>query len=619
MKRGTSGLTTREYQPSMRTMVEMSPRKISSWAKNLPFANLGESAKNVYLLLTEANQSLLDDSKRLEILQVIEPVADQLVAALEKRFAKNHIALSDKNKQIAALVQAIQTELFLGYHAVIESVLLDGVEVKRTKKKAFTYSLALAIKYHGLVILRCYEVYTSVPGRMWRELYCLYQLALRHQVERINIKIKHNQETLNCHDYFVRILLLGTANTYKLRQQEIQLLWQVLPELVAHAVLKSHAYNNNHFVIPLHSASPPIHKSLYDSSAKVQNLKLTASGTVDRLNQMLLSVQQSGQSSARKVMLLRHLIQCWGSDVHRSFARTSCNEYLDICIGLGATHYLLMQQDNGKLKRDATGASDTLEVMEGSLKFATLSEVSKQERLRTKKDYNYLSSSGPPAEDIWAKLYHPEQAMKEALNKIHSDERTREAIVKESYKLQTVSLLNMSPGGYCIQLDSESLPKHAQTGEVLGMLEFEPKGGEHWSIGVVRWVRRQSKGTSVQMGVQLLSPGATPVNVQLRDKKSDANEYQRALILPELTGIGQPMTLLANSLSFSVNSKVRIAENGNQYDVRLTRELFASSSFRQFHFERLTGEKKDSQESPKPVRDPSFDSQEELKDVWDLI
>lgn len=615
MKRGSSGLTLRECQTYHKALVELTPRKVSQWVKNLPVVNLGDSARNVYRLLMDINQSLLEEDKRMALLEILEPVAEELVISLEKRFAKNHIALNEKNKKIAALVQAIQTELFLGYQAAIESVLVGGLEAKRSKKKILTLALAQSIKYHGLVILRCYQLYTSVPGRMWRELYCLYQIAINQEIQNIPVKVSHSQEVLVCHDYFIRILLLGTANTYQLRQQEIQLLWDILPQLSPHAVLKSHAYNTNHFVVSLDSPLPPIHKSLYKIGMKGQTVKLMASTLTEHLDQMLLSIKQSGQESARKTMLLRHLIQCWGSDVHRSFARTSCNEFLDICIGLGATHYLLMQNDSGKV--DATGARDTLEAMEGSLKHVTLLDVSQKEKRVMKKDVNYLSSS-VPSDDVWAKLYRPEQAMKNALNEMNSNMRSRDTIVKDTYKLQTVSLLNMSPGGYCLQLDSEALPKHAQTGEILGLLEFDPKGGEHWSVGIVRWVRRQSKGTIIQMGVQLLAPSAIPINVQLRDSKSNVNDFQRALILPELTGIGQPATLLANSLSFNMNNKVRIVDNDEEYDARLTKEVISSGSFKQFQFEKLDKDKQKNDTRVNPVRDPSFDS-DELQDVWDLI
>ncbi|TQV86977.1 hypothetical protein [Aliikangiella coralliicola] len=613
MKQGSSGLTLREYQVYHKPAIELTPRKVTQWVKNLPIANLGDSSKSIYRLLIDANQSLIDPDKRLSILNSIEPAAHELTIALEKQFLNSRIALSEKQKKIAALVQAIQTELSIGYHSVIESIISS--EVKWTNKKILVSAIALAIKYHGLVILRCYQLYASVPSRIWRELYCLYQIAKQFEVENNEISVDHTKERFSAHNYFSRILLLSAANPYQLRQREIQMLWDILPELSSHITLMSHAYNKQHYIISLNSASPPIHKSLYQKDND-KNLKLTIFPAVEHLKQMLSSIKRSDQNSVRKTMLLRHLIQTWSHGTHRSFARTSCTESLDISIGLGATHYLLMQTP-GEQGEDVSGSSDTLEAMEGSLKNATLLDVAKRRNEILKQDYDYLSSSGPPSDDVWAKLYRPDQVAKQKVDELEAKNRSRDSIVRDSYKLQQVSLLNMSPGGYCIQITSEKLPKHAQTGEILGFLEKDVQEREHWSIGVVRWVRRQAKGSIVQMGVQLLAPGALPINVQLRNSKSETNEYQRALILPALTGTGQPATLITNPLSFTTNSKVRILDHGQEYDARLSKEVASSSSFRQFQFEKLGGDK-NSDSPEKPPQDPSYDAQD-LDGVWDLI
>jgi hypothetical protein len=614
MKQGSSGLTLRVFQVSHKLAFELTPRKVAQWVKNLPTANLGETSKSTYRLLVDCNQSLLDPDKRLEILTIIEPVINQVTAALEKQFINNHITLSEKQRKIAALLQAIQTEIAIGFHTVIETITTG--EMKRSHKKLLAKSIAMAIEYHGLVILRCFQLYTSIPSRLWRELYCLYQIATQFELENQLVELEIDKRTITSQSGFMRILLLSIANPYQLRQQEINILWDILPELSEHASLMSHAYNKQHYIIALNSSSPPIHKSLHQPHENANNLKLTAFTAVEHIKQMLASITGSAQLNIRKSMLLRHLIQCWSHGTHRSFARTSCSEVLDISIGLGATHYLLMQTAQKKVE-DVSGTNNTLEAMEGSLKNATLLDITKSAQNDADKNINYLSSSNAPNEDAWAKLYRPGQAIKQAVSELDNKNRSRDAIVKNSYKLLQVELLNMSPGGYCIQIASDDLPKHAQTGEIMGFLEEDPQSRQHWSIGVVRWVRRLNKGSSVQMGVQLLAPAAIPINIQLRNSKIDKNEYQRALMLPALTGVGQPATVLTNPLSFNIQSKVRILEQGQEYDSRLTKEVASSSSFRQFQFEKVENANKPKPKNPLE-NDPPFNSQE-LDGIWDLI
>ncbi|WP_196139612.1 hypothetical protein [Aliikangiella sp. G2MR2-5] len=606
MRQGRTGLTLREFQANQRTFVEMTPRKVSHWLQNLPVANLGESSKNIYHLLVQTNQSLLDPDKRLHILEKLCPVADLIIISLEKQFLNNHIALNEKQKKIAALVQALQTELCIGFHSVIESIVTS--EIKWSNKKHLTSALAFAIKYHSFVMLRCYQLYASVPRRIWRELYILYKIARENELATNHVDIG-DEDCSSCFQFFARILLLSIANPYQLRQPEIKMLWEMLPELSEHISLSSHAYNKQHFVIAVNSASPPVHKSLFSDSIS-NNLKLTVTPVVEHLKLKLNTLQEDGATGARKVMLIKHLIQIWSHGTHRAFARTPSNEHLEISIGLGATHYLLTQDPNIAAPGEA---ENTLEAMEGSLRGATLLEVSARRNADTKSDRDYLSSSGTVNEDIWAKLYRPDQAAEELKQKKQEAEtRSREKIVKDSYQLQTVDLINMSPGGYCIQIAADQLPKHAQTGEILGFLEQN-----HWSIGVVRWVRRQAKGSQVQMGVQLLAPGAKPVRVQLKTTKKANNEFQRALRLPALTGIGQPETLITNPLAFNTKSKVAMNDTGQIFDIRLIKELTATSSFKQFQYEEIGGRKKLIEPRRRP--DEPIHDTPDLDDVWDLI
>lgn len=618
MRQGSSGLTLREYQVYHKPVFELTPKKVAQWVKNLPMANLGESSKSTYRLLVDTNQTLMDPDKRLNILDTLELVSHELVTSLEKQFINNRIALNEKQRKIAALVQAIQTELSIGYHSVIESIIAE--QVKRSNRKLLAKAIFMAINYHGLVIVRCYQLYASIPRRIWRELYSLFQIAKQYELENLPIKLTVESGTSSIQDKFTQILLLTIANPYQLRQRDINLLWQILPELTAHVSLKSHAYNKHHYIVPLAQASPPVHKSLVKPKEGDRNYKLTAFTAVEKLNQMLVENKQSGQQNVRYIMLIRHLIQSWNHGTHRAFARTGCSGHADISFGLGATHYHLKedyQQENNKSETDSS--NPTLDAMEGSLKNATISEVAQSKNKQSKSSFDYLSSSGPPSSDVWGKLYQTEKEKERArYNELEQQKnnRTKDSIVRDSYKFQNVELLNMSPNGYCIQITSEDLPNHAQTGEILGFLEQDNHQIHHWSIGVVRWVRRQPKGNMVQMGVQLLAPGATPINVQLRNSRSDNNDYQRALILPALTGVGQPQTMLTNPLAFSTNSKVRILDNGEEYDARLSKELTSTGSYRQFCFERLGGSAKPPKNEDKntPPLDP-----DELDGVWDLI
>lgn len=617
MKQGSTGLTLRELQVYHKPAVELVPKQIRLWVEQLPAANLGESSRSTYRLLVDANQAILEPDIRLSILATIEPVGLRLVDALEHQFINNHISLNDKQRKIAALVQAIQTELSIGFHAVIESIIIDGV--KRSQKKLLVQAIGLAIKYHGLVILRCYQLYASVPPRVWRELYLLYQLAQTYEIETRSFKTDTSEIDRSPKEYFIQVLLLAIANPYQLRQAEIELLWELLPNYVDLCSLEAHAFNKYPFIFNLNSSAPPVQKALYRKKDNENCLKISVIAIIEKLKLDLTHVQETARYSARKTMIFKHLINSWSNSTQRSFARTHCEDEIQVSIGLGATHYLLMESVLMQQIADPIGEPEdpdlnpqSLEAMEGSLKDATIAVVATaKDRINVNADRNYLSTSAITGQDVWAKLYQPNQGISHVEQEKFVAKRSRDTIVRDSYKIQNCYLINMSPGGYCLQIPSADLPKHAQTGEIIGFIEGDISN-QQWSIGVVRWVRRQVKQDYIQMGVQLLAPDAVPIGIQLRNSRSENNNYQRALLLPALTGVGQAATIITNPLAFSLNNKVRITEISQEYEVRLTKEINSSGSSRQFYFERIakTTEEKRSLSSKDP---------KDLDGVWDLL
>ncbi|MCF6192974.1 MAG: hypothetical protein L3J46_01420 [Kangiellaceae bacterium] len=615
MKQGTAGLTLRELQVYHQPAVELASKPITAWVKQLPAANLGESSQSVYRLLVNANQTIVDPSIRLEVLNILEKVALKLVDSLERQYINNHIALTDKQRKIAALVQAIQTELSIGFHAVIEAILSEGV--KRSTKKILAEAICNAIKYHGLVIYRCYQLYTSVPGRIWRELYRLYTIAKENDVQNQQLG-KDKEHHISIKSSFMRVLLLSTGNPYQLKQNEIQLVWELLPNYIEYCTLEAHSYCKHPFYIDLNSHSAPKSKALYQAKEGEILLKISVMAAIEKIKIDLAQVTETGRYSAKKAMVYKHLIHCWSQDSQRSFARTGCEETIKVSIGLGATHYLLSEHLLAKQAQENSDEEDepiiTLDALEGSLKNATLSVVANKERESISSNRHYLSTAAITSKDVWAKLYRPDQAIHQECEENLVTKRSTDTIVRDSYKIQECTLVNMSPGGYCIQISSNLLPKHAQTSEIIGLIE-EDGNGHHWGIGVVRWVRRQAQDNFIQMGVQLLAPNVIPISVQLRNSRSAENNFQRALMLPALTGVGQAATIITNPLAFNIKNKLRVMELTKEYDVRLTKEIANSGSSRQFGFEIIS---KESQKQPKPFI-PRQENPEDMDGIWDLI
>ncbi|MEC5385974.1 hypothetical protein VVD49_09575 [Uliginosibacterium sp. H3] len=107
-------------------------------------------------------------------------------------------------------------------------------------------------------------------------------------------------------------------------------------------------------------------------------------------------------------------------------------------------------------------------------------------------------------------------------------------------------VVNESPGGYAI-----IQVKGAGSGLGAGMavaLRREPK--EAWSVCVVRWLRSGDAG-QLEMGLQIVSKGAVPVQVGFRLSNDRSVSMVDALVLPVLPALRQHQAVLAPSGTYT--------------------------------------------------------------------
>lgn len=149
-------------------------------------------------------------------------------------------------------------------------------------------------------------------------------------------------------------------------------------------------------------------------------------------------------------------------------------------------------------------------------------------------------------------------------------------------------MINHSPGGYCLAW-SAAVPAELQAGEMVGI---EDSAGQGWSIAVVRWIR-QVRGGGTQMGIEQVAPYAEPCGLQLVRTRDDHSQYLRGLLLPQISAIDQPATLLAPRLPFQEGNKVMINTHGEERRVGLERRVASTNSFNQFAYRPLQVAKND--------------------------
>ncbi len=91
------------------------------------------------------------------------------------------------------------------------------------------------------------------------------------------------------------------------------------------------------------------------------------------------------------------------------------------------------------------------------------------------------------------------------------------------------------------------------------------------------------------MGIELLAPRAVAVAARVILKVGGPTTYARALMLPELSPIGQPATLITPRLPFQAGQKIHIQKQGVRNTAQLTKCLLRTESVNQFTYRMLAG------------------------------
>ena len=608
MIQGDLGLTIRAPEPVKPTLVaKLTPRYINKWLESLPIANISDSSRRLYQMLLDCNKSHLSDEDRFKILTALQPSIQMVLKSLSKHFTGHTLNLSDKQKKIAALVQAIHTEMAIGFKTIIEH---QAATPSLLNKTMLHTSLYLSLDYLSLTVVRCYQVYTDVPARLWSEINTIYRFSITQKLLDKPCVLQGNQTEVTINDAFRKICLLSIANPYQLRQQEIETVYSGLQVYVPFCKLEQSSRFDNRYVVDLNLALPPTHQALI----KIRPSQYTLSLNLDQIVTELQKSLKQKRGNARDEMaigglsarLIRHLLKSWAHLSSRHFARTPCNGQISVSIGLSATHQLLLGEE-------IEDYVESLDQYEGSLQNATLvDDNSTADMLSNFGNQSYVNATSD--EDIWAKLYRPKGALPDTQEIDYSQQFSASGEASHPhYEFDYAEIINISPGGYCIDL-GENPPHNTQTGEVIGLVETDEQGEQNWHIGVIRWIKRSKKHPGVLLGVQLIAPGAKPVLSQLRHGKTNGKDFQNALLLPELKGIGQPATIITNPAVFNAQQKITIVDGDESFNAQLTKLVSSSQGYRQFYFERLNGPGNTSSNSQ--TNNPKEDG---FDNVWDLI
>lgn len=569
-----------------------SPRDLKRWIAGLPKANIGETARQLYQSLVELNQLLTPSENRLQLLELLRPEVSFVCLHLERHFLNQAIVLDERPRKVANLCQALQNHLAVGYKLIISRVI-----ARSGKDRDQLLAIALQRASHSLCspLVRASQLYCPVPEGLWLELHQLYQIACEQRLQRQVIRdpLARHTQGLSTEQTYITALLLGCARTNQMRQNGIARLAEALEPWSALIKLQPGDHPHSLFVLAPQVDGPPRYKSLYQSSELHNLLGIDTQPLVDAIKEYL-ELPEGERSKSRLMIpegisldLLQHVAAAWGDIAERTFQRTPGQGNLTLCIGMTALHFFL------------SGRRSFAEVLKRPVEIGAAV---------------FKPSTGEP--DVWSNAF---DAQRSAADEIHFEEIQYTKVTPgeqappesngENYPTFPLAIVNHSPGGYCLSWPKE-VPSQLQAGELLGVQDSPSQG---WSVAIVRWIR-QVRGGGTQMGIELIAPHARPCGLQLLRKGEQSSQFLRALLLPEISAISRPASLITPRLPFQEGSKVLINDHGEEHRAVLTRRQVSTGSFSQFEYHRLgveegaAGTPVTASQSQKPAGEEDFDS-----------
>ena len=567
----TLGLSIPELVKPDKDHFDMRPKKVDEWLDNLPRANIGETARRVFETLVEINRFKYPYQNRLHFLEASRETVMYVTDSMKRHFVGINAPLPIKNQKIVAATREIHHAMAFSYMIAIESYL--GSNMFFSDNKQLATMIQRALSSLGKVLLTSYQTYTPYPANVWSEIHKLYGAAESHKLLSMTIvddQNLHNVKT-SINAEYIRILLMALTSPYRLRHGEAGKVYSVLERWAGKCKLKTGdnvTKSNSLFAVNLASDEAPRNYSLMEDGCKSDFCRILDSTTLTKaIRKDLKHGFKTGETTITSIEmnrpdlsqdLMKRLLIAWCVIPKRSYPRNEIDERVQVTLGLTATHQVIIDGS-----RSNTQNGDAFE-QTASYEANNVS--------------NNIADKQP---DVWDMIYFPNETegLESLEEQLHKDQGSQNKQKKQ--QSEPWLILNESARGYCIKSINETKGR-AQVGELIGLRRHAANSTWKWGVGVIRWLRSE-QGNGLMMGIEMLTPDAAAIG--LRAISNAKHDYQRTLMLPELSAVNQPTSLITTAVPYRVGHKLVINILGKEILIKLSKQMQNTGLFAQFQFE----------------------------------
>ncbi len=580
-----TGLKLPQQDLASFTQFAMNAAAASEWAAALPVGNSLKSGSDLRAALSGLNRTAIPPARRFALLESLRPALQQTCTSLTQAFLGQPLTLSEEAQQRADLVADLYQLGAAGYALCAVHTIADQSAVTDTNPARLACeSLQRAVALQGRELLRAHLLYQPVPLGGWSTLHQLYALAERQQLARLPVHDPLQDTDTSIAGEYLPVLMLGCAKTNQLRQRDILAVFSALLQWRELVRMEDPDIGSGLFTVDLDSDRPPVYSKQLNErrSATFRCLKTDPLvAQLQRLKQRHNSENITSIALNREARLdanlLDHLRRALGEISQRNFARQRSRHELWIATGLTSVHFYIAGEKS--LEQVLYGNDFVPGEDERQPDNPFLRQLSRGDAWqRANPEEDFIEHEGPARSDTDAE--HEVTVDAATLARFNHEEPVHEP---RKHTVYTVESANVSPGGYCVEWND--LPAGIQIGDVV-CLQENAHAGLDWSIAVIRWIS-QFKESPTLLGLELLSPRGSAYAAQVRMPDGDYSRPIRVILLPEITLVGQPHTLLVPRLVFRENQKIILARKGESYLIKLRRQVGSTAAFSQFAFDYL--------------------------------
>ncbi len=579
------------------------PASVKDWIEHLPMANVGETTKLLFEALNDLNHQDIPAQQRFKTLELLQEPVRFVTDHMKKHVVGKPLPPMVKNLKIAHLSREITHTLATGYKVLVMEQIAG---VGRKDRKLLLTAIHRSVRLLGVVLLKAFQVYEPYPESVWLEIHSLYRYAESNGLHRSKVTevVADTQHSSTITDCYKQILLLALACPYRLRHGEAEEIYNALEDWAKYSTIETlEGKPNALFVVNLDTDEPPGYLVLRDTNENCGTIRTLDTAQLAEHARKAISEHRGKRPTSIKLSTLRQLMLVWGVMPKRRFSRVKDQSRVIVSMGLSSIHYFV----SGEAVFNQTSVSN-----ECHTDLSVEPEPAPHIQEPASFDAHDVQTSGNNLPDVWEMNYRiegeaPPSSLETAVARAASGMK-----INTSHRTQNWKMVNISAGGYCLLWDNPETTR-AQVGELLGIREESDPDTFHWRLGVIRWLKFAGK-PGLELGVQMLSPGAVAIAGQPEHQGAKNHEFTRGLLLPEVASIQQCATLLLPSPPFRVGDNAVINCHGKNVRVELTRLVENTGSFAQFQFTALGEIKLPGQRKPAAkTKSSDFD------DVWELL